>query len=68
MHVSPRAGYLAATNEWLILYIDIDKRRTGRMPPALERGFQAILTAHAPLPLPPEVGRKIDFTRGGPRS
>ena len=60
-------GYLAATNEWLILYVDIDKRRAGRMPAALERGFQAILAAHAPLPLPPEVGRKIDFTRGGPR-
>ena len=36
-------GYLAATNEWLILYVDIDKRRTGRMPAALERGFQAVL-------------------------
>ena len=29
-------GYLAATNEWLILYVDIDKRRVGRMPAALE--------------------------------
>jgi acyl-CoA thioester hydrolase len=61
-------GYLAATDEWLVLYVDIDKRRVGRIPPAMERQFQAILAAHAPLPLPPEVGRKIDFTRGRPRS
>jgi hypothetical protein len=59
-------GYLAATNEWLILYVDIDKRRVGRMPPALERRMQAVLDAHATLPLPPEVGRRIDFNRGRP--
>jgi acyl-CoA thioester hydrolase len=56
-------GYLAATNEWLILYVDIAKRRVGRMPEALERNFRALLAAHKPLPLPPEVGRRIDFAR-----
>jgi acyl-CoA thioester hydrolase len=67
MHHRER-GYLAATNEWLILYVDIDKRRVGRMPPALEQAFHAVLAAHAPLPLPPEVGRRIDFNRGRPPS
>jgi acyl-CoA thioester hydrolase len=56
-------GYLAATDEWLILYVDIGKRRVGRMPEAMERNFQAVLAAHAVLPLPPEVGRRIDFNR-----
>jgi acyl-CoA thioester hydrolase len=59
-------GYLAATSEWLILYVDIDKRRVGRMPPALEGRMRAVLEAHAMLPLPPEVGRRIDFNRGAP--
>src|SRR5262249_20689337 len=56
-------GYLAATNEWLILYVDIGKRRVGRMPAALEANFRAVLAAHAVLPLPPEVGRWIDMSR-----
>jgi acyl-CoA thioester hydrolase len=56
-------GYLAATNEWLILYVDIGKRRVGRMPAALEANMQAVMAAHAGLPLPPEVGRRIDMNR-----
>ena len=56
-------GYLAATDEWLILYVDIDKRRVGRMPAALEANMQAVMAAHAALPLPPEVGRRIDMNR-----
>ena len=56
-------GYLAATDEWLVLYVDIGKRRVGRMPAAMERNFQRLLAAHAGLPLPPEVGRRIEFAR-----
>jgi len=56
-------GYLAATDEWLILYVDIGKRRVGRMPAALEANMQAVMAAHAALPLPPEVGRRIDMNR-----
>src|SRR5215472_14310649 len=56
-------GYLAATDEWLILYVDIGKRRVGRMPPGLEANMQAVMATHAGLPLPPEVGRRIEFNR-----
>jgi acyl-CoA thioester hydrolase len=54
-------GYLAATNEWLILYVDIDTRRVGRMPDALLKNFEALLAAHAELPMPREVGRRVEF-------
>jgi acyl-CoA thioester hydrolase len=56
-------GYLAATDEWLVLYVDIDKRRVGRMPAAMEANFRAVLAAHAALSLPAEVGRRIEFGR-----
>ena len=56
-------GYLAATDEWLVLYVDIDTRRVGRMPAAMEANFRAVLAAHAALPLPAEVGRRIEFGR-----
>ncbi len=57
-------GYLAATCEWLILYVDIDRRRVGRFPPEMERRLAVLKAAHDRLPLPAEVGRRIEF---GPR-
>ena len=56
-------GYLAATAETLYLHIDIDKRAVVPMPAALEQRFTKIMSAQASLPVPPQVGRKIDFHR-----
>jgi acyl-CoA thioester hydrolase len=56
-------GYLAATAEWLILYVDIEKRRVGQMPPDMLRRFEAVHAAHSRLPVPPEAGRRIEFDR-----
>lgn len=56
-------GYLAATAEWLILYVDIEKRRVGRMPPDILQRFEAVHAAHSRLPVPAEAGRHIEFTR-----
>jgi acyl-CoA thioester hydrolase len=56
-------GYLAATCEWMVLYVNIDERRVGRMPESMRRRFEALLEAHGRLPRPSEVGRHIDFGR-----
>jgi acyl-CoA thioester hydrolase len=63
-----RAGYLAATAEWLILYIDLSVRKVATMPDDLQRRLSAIREAHAHLPTPPEAGRRIDITNRRPKS
>jgi acyl-CoA thioester hydrolase len=52
-------GYLAATCEWLMLYVDLSTRRTAALPEAVAGRLAAIAKAHAALPMPPEVGRAI---------
>jgi acyl-CoA thioester hydrolase len=61
------AGYLAATAEWLILYVDLGARKAAAMPGHLQRRLAAIAAAHAGLGIPPEVGRRIDFANRPPR-
>src|SRR5262249_30991197 len=56
-------GFLAATCEWLVLYVDIGQRRVGRMSEEMTRRLQALKEAHGQLPMPAEVGRRIDFGR-----
>jgi acyl-CoA thioester hydrolase len=62
------AGYLAATAEWLILYVDLGTRRVAAMPEHLQRRLAAIGAAHAGLATAPEVGRRIDLANRPPRS
>jgi acyl-CoA thioester hydrolase len=52
-------GYLAATVEWLILYIDMTQRRVATMPASLQAHLARVLEAHRNLPLPGPVGRGI---------
>lgn len=56
-----REGYLAATSEWLVLHMDMTQRRVAAMPEALQRHLARVRAAHAVLPAPPEVGRRIDL-------
>ena len=58
-----RDGYLAATDEWLLLYIDMTRRRVGEMPDDLRRHLTRVRDAHAALSVPPEVGRAIALRR-----
>ena len=60
-------GYLAATAEWLLLYVDLRTRKVATMPDPLWRRLAAIQAAHAQLPAPPEVGRRIDLANRPPR-
>ena len=52
-------NYLAATQEWLMLFVDLGSRRVAAMPDWLQRRLAAVRAAHAALPLPPVVGRAI---------
>lgn len=56
-------GYLAATVEWLILYIDMAQRKVGSMPARLQAYLARVLEAHRAVPLPGPVGRGIAITK-----
>ena len=61
-----REGYLAATAEWLILYIDMSRRRVAAMPDALQQRLARILEAHARLPRPALAGRSVGLENRRP--
>ena len=61
-HVPRGKGFLAATCEWLILFIDMNKRRVAAMPDDLTALMSRVKQAHHALPLPPEVGRSISLS------
>lgn len=52
-------GFLAATNELLSLYVDLNTRRVAAMPQAVQARLAELMTTHAVLPRPPEAGRVI---------
>ena len=54
--------YLAATQEWLMLFVDLGSRRVAAMPAWLLQRLAAVKAAHAGLPVPPVVGRSIDLS------
>ncbi|MEX2200171.1 MAG: thioesterase family protein [Dongiaceae bacterium] len=52
---------LAATCEWMSLYIDMTKRKVSEMPAELQQRLARVLDAHSKLPAPPESGRGISL-------
>jgi acyl-CoA thioester hydrolase len=52
-------GYLAATVEWLLLYIDMTQRKVTTMPASLQAHLGRVLEAHRAVPLPGPIGRGI---------
>jgi acyl-CoA thioester hydrolase len=60
-------GYLAATDEWLIMCVDLRQRKTTVIPEPQRAFLAAVKRAHAGVPVPPEVGRRISLTSGRPR-
>jgi acyl-CoA thioester hydrolase len=54
-------GTLAATCEWLILFIDMARRRVAEMPDDMFDLVGRVKAAHAHLPIPPELGRNISL-------
>ncbi len=52
-------GWLAASCEFLSLHIDMSKRRTAPFPDRIQTRLDAVAAAHAALPVPDRVGRRI---------
>jgi len=52
-------GYQAATNELMLMHVDLEARRSSPFPPAVLERVRQVARAHAELPRPPEVGRVI---------
>ena len=61
-----RDGFLAATAEWLVLYVDLGQRKVAAMPEALQQRLARICEAHARLPRPSVTGRGIDIANRRP--
>jgi acyl-CoA thioester hydrolase len=58
------AGWLAATNELLMMHIDYATRRAAPWPAETMRRLEAMAAAHAALPRPDRAGRTIALRRG----
>ena len=52
---------LAATCEWMILFIDMTKRKVAEMPDDIFDLVSRVKATHAHLPRPPEMGRFISL-------
>jgi acyl-CoA thioester hydrolase len=56
-------GYLASTNELMLMNIDYESRRSAPWPPwAMER-IEKLAASHATLPRPAQAGRLIGIKR-----
>lgn len=58
-------GFLAATAEWLILFIDMTKRKVSNMPDDIFLLMEQVKAAHNGLPLPIKLGRTISINNRG---
>ncbi|MEQ8392451.1 MAG: thioesterase family protein [Thalassospira sp.] len=56
-------GWLASTNEIITMHIDMEKRRSAPFPSDIMTTLNRIKEAHADLPVPSGVGRKIGIRR-----
>lgn len=58
------AGFLAATNELLMMHVDYRTRRAAPWPADALQRLEAMAAAHAALPRPDRAGRVIAIRRG----
>lgn len=56
-------GELLATGEQMLVHVDMAAGKSAQMPPDLHARVQAVLTAHAALPVPAQAGRNIAILR-----
>ncbi|HRO13564.1 MAG TPA: thioesterase family protein [Paracoccus sp. (in: a-proteobacteria)] len=57
-------GRVAAISENLILHVDLITRRVSPFAPDVAARVAQAVAAHADLPLPEQVGRRVGVTRG----
>lgn len=56
-------GMVAAVSENLVLHVDLTTRRVSRFAPEVQDRIAAAVAAHADLPIPKQVGRRIALKR-----
>jgi acyl-CoA thioester hydrolase len=56
-------GYLASTNEIVMLHVDMADRRSAPMPPEILERVTQLKDAHSALPRPAQVGRVIGLKK-----
>lgn len=54
-----RDGFLAATNEWLSLHVDLTTRRVSSFPEDIQHRLKQVMDEHGKLPTPREAGRAL---------
>jgi acyl-CoA thioester hydrolase len=59
-------GWLAATNELVMMHIDYNTRRSAPWPAEAQRRIEAMAAAHKALPWPEKAGRKIGIRAKSP--
>jgi acyl-CoA thioester hydrolase len=52
-------GWLSATSENMTIHIDMNARKTAPFPPDIRARIETLANAHAALPRPEGIGRKI---------
>ena len=52
-------GWLSATSENMSMHIDMKARKTGPFPPDIRTRIETLANAHAALPRPEGIGRKV---------
>jgi acyl-CoA thioester hydrolase len=52
-------GWLSATSENMTIHIDMAARKTAPFPPDIRARIQALANAHATIPRPEGIGRKV---------
>ena len=62
MH-NAQTGELLATGEQMLVHVDLEQGKSKPMPADLNARVQAVLSAHASLPRPPQAGRNIGIRR-----
>lgn len=58
-------GWVSATSENMTLHVDLETRKTAPFPPDIRRCLATMKAAHARLPRPEAVGRRIAMPRAG---
>lgn len=56
-------GELAATSEQLALHVDMESRRSAPFPEEIQARIERLMRAHAELPTPERVGRRMGIRR-----
>jgi acyl-CoA thioester hydrolase len=62
-----KEGWLSATSENMTIHIDMATRKTAPFPPDIKARIDAVAKAHAAVPPPVGIGRKIAMPPGSRR-